>query len=1262
MDSNILAEVGLTPADFQSALPAQQTQTPGTDMTAPAAPVPGMPVEDEQPTASLDVSSEDPGLLGTLGDMAMGIARGAGDAYNEVHDFVAGEDEKDFRLDLDDNITGAGRVVRSLSQFAAGFVGAGKFLKAANVLQGASKAVTIGRAMAQGAITDAVAFDPHEERLSNLIDDIPELANPVTEYLKSKPGDTEAEGRFKNALEGLGLGIAMDGILAGVKGIYRMRHATTGAEKAAIQEELADIMQPLVKEDDGAIAEATAEMVVNTRGWNKTAAEAVTEGEMNVGEKGIAKDAPVDPSLKVDAPGEEAAGAKVTPEGDPGSGRRFIGHLTEDDVHKIIKDAKTPDDAWDRLDNSINFRKMSIYDEQTEQALHEFSKRLYDHTAKAKGPYALEAMQRDALDDLSKYGVNTDEHIAVLQKDTAAGNRLIPAMIQGRQMLKQMTEEAVTLSHAIDGGRASARDLAKFHAMYSEMQDLHLALADARTMSGRLLGSNRIANEDVAKLEIIYGSEKLPQDAATKVKPEATPAGKTKGEVKPEGAPAGKPSDPTVKPEGQPTEKPTRKARVKEVEAMTEEQALEYISKNGLSERKLKELASQVRMAEGDPFAAQRLLKKAFTGSWWGVHNEYTINSLLSGYWTQATNALSTGLKTFVLPTEKWIGGVMRGDKVAREEAVRTMSGLLKFQTDAFRLAWKAFKTNNSVLDAGSSVLADAPTKQMSYENIKNLFLSSNLNTTDMNAIKGGTLKPHQEIMARAFDYLGRFVNIPSRLLMTTDEFFKQLNFRAELYSRLHTEAAQRIGAKGDIAGYVEREMARYFDNGGRAIDFAGDLKTLKSAQANPHAIEVASRLADNANSAMRYSQQATWTQPLEYGIGRTLQRATAVHPSLKMVIPFIRTPTNLIRDFMAHTPIIAQRTRRYKEAMMQGGEAAAIAHGQLALGSMLWVTAAGLASTGMLTGAPPKDPKLRALQEAQGIKPWSIKIGDTYVSYRRGDPYGMFLGMAADINRIFEDLPDMKRDEVAMSAIVALANNLTSKTYLQGITEVISAMTDPDKNLLTLAKNRAATYVPQSALLRNVRQDFVDEHMREVRGVLDNLMNTIPGMSDELPAKRNWITGQPTDYSIYSDHKPDMMYEELARLGKRTLGAPPRTLSDGSRLTPEQYSRLCELHGTIKVQGRTLKESLETLFNSEKYDINRERLADPILEADNDPRSDTVDKIIKVYRKAATKTLMQENPELVMEVEKNRRMAKASKKGILTQANQDKFAGLLNY
>lgn len=99
--------------------------------------------------------------------------------------------------------TVAGSLTHGVSQFLAAFIPVARQLKVIAPLKNMGK---LSRGMVAGGIADYTAFAPHEERLSNLIQSFPELQNPLTEYLQAKPNDSNAEGRFKNALEGLMLG------------------------------------------------------------------------------------------------------------------------------------------------------------------------------------------------------------------------------------------------------------------------------------------------------------------------------------------------------------------------------------------------------------------------------------------------------------------------------------------------------------------------------------------------------------------------------------------------------------------------------------------------------------------------------------------------------------------------------------------------------------------------------------------------------------------------------------------------------------------------------------------------------------------------------------------------------------------------------------------------------------------------------------------------------------------------------------------------
>jgi hypothetical protein len=120
-----------------------------------------------------------------------------------------------------------------------------------------------------------VVIDPHEERLSNLIQEFDILENPVTEFLAASPDDSAALGRFKNALEGIGFDLALAGTFAaGVKAVklYRGGQADEAikvlkkAEKGATPAEpkVAGKAGEVLQIDEVAEAEAKASSTTNT--------------------------------------------------------------------------------------------------------------------------------------------------------------------------------------------------------------------------------------------------------------------------------------------------------------------------------------------------------------------------------------------------------------------------------------------------------------------------------------------------------------------------------------------------------------------------------------------------------------------------------------------------------------------------------------------------------------------------------------------------------------------------------------------------------------------------------------------------------------------------------------------------------------------------------------------------------------------------------------------------------------------------------------
>ena len=141
-------------------------------------------------------------------------------AYN-LADYLAFDILPDYDTRfLGTSKTMAGGAVEGISQFATGFIPLFGLAGRAGAL---AKAGTVTKGVVAGAATDFTFFNGQEARLSNLIQQVPELQNPVTEFLAYDGDESELEGRMKNVLEGLGLEAVAGTFIAGLKAIKRGR-------------------------------------------------------------------------------------------------------------------------------------------------------------------------------------------------------------------------------------------------------------------------------------------------------------------------------------------------------------------------------------------------------------------------------------------------------------------------------------------------------------------------------------------------------------------------------------------------------------------------------------------------------------------------------------------------------------------------------------------------------------------------------------------------------------------------------------------------------------------------------------------------------------------------------------------------------------------------------------------------------------------------------------------------------------------------------
>jgi hypothetical protein len=530
-----------------------------------------------------------------------------------------------------------------------------------------------------------------------------------------------------------------------------------------------------------------------------------------------------------------------------------------------------------------------------------------------------------------------------------------------------------------------------------------------------------------------------------------------------------------------------------------------------------------------------------------GQHALYEawINGLLSGPQTQVVNPLSNTLTTLWAIPERALAAQFHTDvdtSVVKGEASAMLRGMVDGFADALRLARQAWAM---AADPLQGTKLDLP----------------------KHAITAGAFgqDPNGSV-GRAIDYLGTAVRMPSRLMMATDAFFKAVNYRMELKA-LALRQATAEGLDGDA---LVRRVAQI--------------------EANPPA-EVKAR-------AESFMLLQTFQNDLGEA-GESFMRAMNAAPGARLVLPFIKTPTNIAKWTIYRTPGLNLLSRQYRADLAEPGPTRDLALARMSLGLMVGATVSAMAGAGLITGGGPSDPDLKRELRDTGWQPYSLKVGKTYYAYNRLDPVGALVGLVADTAEMLGQVPEVQADNVAAAVVLALSKTLVNKTYLQGLSDAIEAVSNPDRGMQKYVQSFARTLVPTG--LRQIART-IDPTVREARGVLEAIQQGVPGWASGLPPRRN-IFGEPILLQgglghdlvspIYtSTVKDDVVSAEIAR-HRINVSMPSRVIEgrrppsirleapraiEGVELSPAQYDRY------VQLAGAGLRDELAALIESPVY------------------------------------------------------------------------------
>lgn len=793
---------------------------------------------------------------------------------------------------------------------------------------------------------------------------------------------------------------------------------------------------------------------------------------------------------------------------------------------------------------------------------------------------------------------------------------------------------------ATKGGLASPEEMYEFLVGRRNTEIAIQVAKERKREFARGLGQNRWAPAPEKHFSFIpplpKAGEAAPSPAAVVPPPSAVATGPAA--VTP-GAAAGAPSPAVINPA---------------MDAATKQRIIEAeIEKHGGRDAVLAEMKRVSEAAKEGPEVASKIIRAGRKGN---MLTEFWINSILSGPVTSAVNFTGNLLTAIYLPLEKAVGAGLRGDLDTASKSLSQLKYMLYQAKDTMKLGAMAFREDRNFLESIGTAEADQMGRAWSAQ-ARNL---------DPNSMAG-----------QAMNFMGTIVNLPTRFLSATDEVFKQLNYRSAYMVELEAEGLKRF--KGDhqaAAKWATETFNRTIENGQMYAEgvvlkkaYAEAEKAVKAGTLSQNEVDlfVGKYMADKDNwdpalgalskMSLDKARYATFSTPLTdpnanslAQVSAGIQKVVNKHPMLRFALPFIRTPTNILtfaldRTFPANLHNVRGAFGEYGK-VLQAADAGvrAEAMGRLAFGSAAALTMATAAFNGTITGGGPKNKAEREAKMATGWLPYSIKVGNTYYSYRRIDPFASVLGIIADVVEGYqygEQKHDHSLSQVVNTTVLALARNFTNKTYLTGVTNISNALSNPEQFGQNLVNQYVGSMVPYSSFMGQTMSTVTDDPMmKEVRTMADAVRAKIPGLADNLTPRRN-VLGEaviktegvgPDALSpvLYSTIKDDKILKEFDQLGHGF--SPPKEMRGALNLTQfkttngqEAYDRWLELHGQVRIGGKTLREALLKEINSRSY---QKLSPDTTMEYDS-PRIRQLREIVSKYREAAYKQLLRESPEL---------------------------------
>jgi hypothetical protein len=588
-------------------------------------------------------------------------------------------------------------------------------------------------------------------------------------------------------------------------------------------------------------------------------------------------------------------------------------------------------------------------------------------------------------------------------------------------------------------------------------------------------------------------------------------------------------------------------------------------------------------------------------------------NSMLSSPATHVINTLSNAMQTVYRPLAAYAGG----DAKQKKQAISAFYGFSNNIWESMQLAGKVMQ--DQVTIKGDKGIAQVGEVKMVMEQLQ---IGAEA-TTDL-GYKAGL--GYTDMLYNVANF--PLFSWPSKLLTTSDEFFKSMIARMEFQSRTMGEAIDAAdGAPDGIeAAYkhlLEKTHGQNFTKSGEILN----------------------------DDLLAVAKEGTFQTELE-GAAKAFGDFVNSVPVLRAFFPFIKTGHNIMAYTASHVPVLNKQLTEYKAVMAGTDEyAKAVFKGRQAYGQMIITAGAVAAFTGGITGNGPPDPAERKIW-LQTNQPRSFKFGDKFVDYSRIEPFGQILSAVADLvdmgkYAVKHGIGGDQMEYLAGYLTYAIANNFTNKSYMQGVVPLGKMLTPGWQGMGTLASlapSQINNFIPLSGA-RRAFSNAITPNMMEYQSQVDRVWASMGlGGRPFGAVSHDWLDGSPLEspsggVNAINPLKVVTRKQSVVRDALEDIGYDSSVIAEtlkGVELSSEQLSKVQKLMG-----GSGLEDRLKVIVTDPRFKVSRDLYFSEVrgnfaVDKKNYWYYDTIQKEVINTRDWALRRLQEEYPEIGAEIQAN--------------------------